>query len=185
MLLFQKRFHAGLVDGSIRLTFRRWEKPHVRVGGRYRCHPIGVLEVESVDRVPSATISESDARSAGFVSRDELLQFMSAGPGGPVRPETEVWRVALHYAGDGDRVEIALDDNLSPKDVDTLSRRLNRLGEWTIPTLRLIGRRPRVAASRLAASLGRERDPFKVDVRKLKRLGLTQSFEVGYELSPR
>ena len=28
-------------------------------------------------------------------------------------------------------------------------------------------------------------DPFKVDVRKLKRLGLTQSFEVGYELSPR
>jgi len=37
----------------------------------------------------------------------------------------------------------------------------------------------------LAESVGRERDPFKIDVRKLKRLGLTQSFEVGYELSPR
>jgi hypothetical protein len=69
--------------------------------------------------------------------------------------------------------------------VDALARRLDRLGGWTIPTLRLIGRRPRIAASRLAASLGRERDPFKIDVRKLKRLGLTQSFEVGYELSPR
>jgi hypothetical protein len=69
--------------------------------------------------------------------------------------------------------------------VDALARRLDRLGTWTIPTLRLIRRRPRIAASRLAASLGRERDPFKIDVRKLKRLGLTQSFEVGYELSPR
>ena len=33
--------------------------------------------------------------------------------------------------------------------------------------------------------LGRETLPFKVDVRKLKKLGLTQSFEVGYEISPR
>jgi len=185
MLLFQKRFHGGLVDGSIRLTFRRWQKPHVRPGGRYRCHPIGVLEVDSVDRVAAGTINEAEAHEAGFGSRDELLHFMSDGPAGPVTPDTEVWRVALHYGGDGDRVEIALDDHLSPKDVQTLARRLERLGEWTIPTLRLIGRRPRVAASRLAASLGRERDPFKIDVRKLKRLGLTQSFEVGYELSPR
>ncbi len=185
MLLFQKRFQAGLVDGSIRLTFRRWEKPHVRPGGRYRCHPIGVLQVDTVDRVPVRGISEDEARAAGFTSRDELLGFMSEGPGGALTSDTEVWRVALHHGGDGDRVEIALDDRLTPEDVDRLARRLERLGDWTVSTLRLIGRRPRVAASVLAASLGRERDPFKVDVRKLKRLGLTQSFEVGYELSPR
>ncbi|HET9034684.1 MAG TPA: ASCH domain-containing protein [Myxococcaceae bacterium] len=185
MLLFQKRFHAGLVDGSIRLTFRRWEKPHVRPGGRYRCHPIGVLEVDRVDRLPVQAITEEEARSAGFASRDELLGFMSSGPAGPVSPDTEVWRVALHHGGDGDRVEIALDDRLTEEQVRALARRLGRLGDWPIPTLRLIGRRPRIAASVLAASLGRERDPFKVDVRKLKRLGLTQSFEIGYELSPR
>ncbi|HET6982800.1 MAG TPA: ASCH domain-containing protein [Myxococcaceae bacterium] len=185
MLLFQKRFQAGLVDGSIRLTFRRWEKPHVRVGGRYRCHPIGVLEVDQIDRVPVRAISEDEARAAGFTSRDELLGFMSDGPAGPIAPDSEVWRVALHYGGDGDRVEIALDDQLSDEQVAALARRLDRLGAWTIPTLRLIARRPRIAASVLAKSLGRERDPFKIDVRKLKRLGLTQSFEVGYELSPR
>ncbi|HZJ55416.1 MAG TPA: hypothetical protein VFD38_14855 [Myxococcaceae bacterium] len=185
MLLFQKRFHAGLVDGSVRLTFRRWEKPHVRPGGRYRCHPIGVLEVDTVDRVPVRAITEDEAHTAGFASRDELLGFMSEGPAGPLTADTEVWRVALHHGGDGDRIEIALDDRLTPEEVEALARRLERLGDWTIPTLRLIGRRPRVAASVLAASLGRERDPFKVDVRKLKRLGLTQSFEVGYELSPR
>src|SRR5262249_39551518 len=150
MLLFQKRFHAGLVDGSIRLTFRRWQKPHVRVGGRYRCHPIGVLEVDEVTRVPVSAISEDDARSAGFSSREELLDFMAEGPGGPLPPETEVWRVGLHYGGDGDRVEIALDDRLTDEDVTALSRRLERLGDWTLPTLRLIARRPRVAASALA-----------------------------------
>jgi hypothetical protein len=32
---------------------------------------------------------------------------------------------------------------------------------------------------------GRETAPFKIDVRKLKALGLTRSFDVGYELSPR
>jgi hypothetical protein len=185
MLLFQKRFHAGLLDGSIRLTFRRWDRPHVRPGGRYRCHPIGVLEVDQVDRVSLRSITEDEARAAGFASRGELLAFMADGPAGAVGPDTEVWRVALHHGGDGDRVEIALDDRLTEMDVEVLARRLERLGDWTLPTLRLIGRRPRVAASVLAASLGRERDPFKIDVRKLKRLGLTQSFEVGYELSPR
>jgi hypothetical protein len=33
--------------------------------------------------------------------------------------------------------------------------------------------------------VGRERHPFKTDVRKLKELGLTESLEVGYRLSPR
>jgi ribosomal protein S19E (S16A) len=42
-----------------------------------------------------------------------------------------------------------------------------------------------VRAGDLAASAGRERHPFKTDVRKLKELGLTESLEVGYRLSPR
>jgi hypothetical protein len=49
-----------------------------------------------------------------------------------------------------------------------------------------IRRRPATRAADLAAEeFGRERDPFKIDVRKLKNLGLTHSLEVGYELSPR
>jgi hypothetical protein len=42
-----------------------------------------------------------------------------------------------------------------------------------------------VRAADLAASVGREKHPFKVDVRKLKELGLTESLERGYRLSPR
>jgi predicted DNA-binding transcriptional regulator YafY len=42
-----------------------------------------------------------------------------------------------------------------------------------------------VRAAELAAELGLETQPFKRDVRKLKELGLTESLEVGYRLSPR
>jgi hypothetical protein len=42
-----------------------------------------------------------------------------------------------------------------------------------------------VRAPDLAASNGWETQAFKLDVRKLKNLGLTISLRVGYELSPR
>ncbi len=188
MLLFQKRFHQDLIDGKVTVTFRRWERPHVKPGGRYRCHPIGVLVVDSIERVRVADIAERDARRSGFASRGELLEYIRTGPGGEIDDDTEVFRVELHHGGEEDRVEIALDDTLSPDDIEAITARLARMdagGEWTAVTLRLIERNPRVVASELARRLGRERLPFKVDVRKLKRLGLTQSFEIGYDLTPR
>ena len=188
MLLFQKHFHAGLKDGSVTLTFRRWPKARVKAGGRYRCHPIGVLEVDDVRLVQVKNISEPDAKRAGFATRKALLEYLAGGPNGALDEQSDLYRVELHHGGDGDRVSIALDDKLSPEDLETLKKKLARLDgddPWTLKTLRLIEQHPQVRARILAAKLGRERDPFKVDVRKLKRLGLTQSFELGYEVSPR
>jgi hypothetical protein len=189
MLLFKKQFHEGLVNGATTLTFRRWDKPRVKVGGRYRCHPIGVLVVDGIARVRVADLAADDATRAGFASLDELVAYLRTAPGaGPLRKTTELYRIELHHGGDGDRVAVALDDQLTPEDIALLRAKLARMdapGPWTKKTLGLIAKNPRVAASRLAAKVGRETLPFKADVRKLKRLGLTQSFEVGYELSPR
>ncbi len=188
MLLFQKRFHEGLKSGAVRVTFRRWNTARVKAGGRYRCHPIGVLEVDDVSRVQVQDISEADATASGFGSRGELIDYLKGAPGLALSDDTELFRVALHYGGDGDRVPLALEEQLSEQDIETLRKKLARLDAdtpWTMQTLQLIEQRPQVAARLLAKQLGRERDPFKVDVRKLKRLGLTQSFEVGYEISPR
>jgi hypothetical protein len=60
-----------------------------------------------------------------------------------------------------------------------------RCGPWTEATLRAIAARPGVLAATLARSLGRPRDEFKRDVRKLKNLGLTLSLEIGYRLTPK
>jgi len=186
MLLFKKPFFAGLVSGTITLTFRRWQKPHVRVGGRYRCHPIGVLEVDDVRTVTVGSISGADATLAGFPSRDALVAYLAEL--GPLDASTLVFRVSLHHGGDGDRVPLALEESLSAEDVKTIDAKLAKMDgtePWTRQTLALIGKHPRVAASKLAAKVGRETLDFKVDVRKLKKLGLTQSFEVGYEIAPR
>ncbi|HSD90845.1 MAG TPA: ASCH domain-containing protein [Kofleriaceae bacterium] len=191
MLLFKKPFHAGLVDGSIRLTFRAWDKPHVRPGGRYRCHPIGVLEVDGVSKVHIRDITATDAKLAGFGSLADLMTFIRSGPhGDELTDDRELFRIELHHGGDGDRVEAALEDKLTREDIAAITAKLDRMdgkaGDgWTRKTLRLIAKHPRVAASQLAKKVGRETQPFKIDVRKLKKLGLTQSFEVGYELSPR
>jgi hypothetical protein len=188
MLLFQKRFLRGLVDGSITLTFRQWPKARVKPLGRYRVHPIGVVEVAGLDRVRVGDISEQDARLAGFIDRAELLAYLEPAARGPFGPQTELFRIELRYAGDGDRVPLANEDQLSTEDIAQIDARLARLDcqqPWTRATLRLIEAHPRVAASQLALKMKQERAPFKANVVKLKKLGLTQSFEVGYELSPR
>jgi hypothetical protein len=186
MLLFKKPFHEGLVNGTITLTFRRWDKPHVRAGGRYRCHPIGVLEVEDIQSVTVGSIETGDARKAGFSSREELLEYL--GELGPYDDSTCVYRVALHHGGDGDRVALALEDKLTKEDVQDITAKLAKMDgkkPWTKKTLSLIASHPRIAASKLAAKVGRETPEFKADVVKLKKLGLTQSFEIGYEIAPR
>jgi hypothetical protein len=74
------------------------------------------------------------------------------------------------------------------RDVEARLARMDarsRRGSWTLAVLELVAEHPRVAASRLARSVGRETQAFKADVRKLKELGLTESHEVGYSLSPR
>ncbi len=189
MLLFKKRFHQGLVDGSITLTFRAWDKPRVKAGTRYRCHPIGVLVVDAIDRVPVAAITEAEARQAGFAGKDELVAYLEEVA--PDATEREVWRVRLHHGGEDDRVDLALEADLEADDVAMIRERLRRLDErspvgvWTARTLATIAAHPRIAASQLAAKLGRDKADFKADVVKLKKLGLTQSFEVGYALTPR
>jgi hypothetical protein len=51
--------------------------------------------------------------------------------------------------------------------------------------LELIQDRPKVRARDLADLVGREVLPFKLDLRKLKELGLIESLEIGYRISPR
>ena len=61
----------------------------------------------------------------------------------------------------------------------------SRFGPWTAPVLHLLAQNPGVRAGDLAPMVAQEIAAFKLNVRKLKTLGLTESLEVGYRLSPR
>jgi hypothetical protein len=83
------------------------------------------------------------------------------------------------YACDGSALDIDVARRLEAMD------RRSPIGAWTYATLRAIRARPGVLAAKLAHALGRPRDEFKRDVRKLKKLGLTSSLEIGYRLTPK
>jgi hypothetical protein len=181
-MLLNRAVLEGIETGKIEAVYRRWEQPRVRPGSRGRT-PIGVLEVIAVDVVVPGSLTRADAIAAGYETVDQLLE--SSGS----RGET-LYRIDLRRVGPDPRV--ALRDALPDEDeVADLAGRLRRLdrasnhGSWTWQTLALIAENPGVRAADLAASVGREKMPFKLDVRKLKELGLTESLPVGYRLSPR
>lgn len=182
-MLFRRALWPGLRDGSITLAVRRWRKLSVKPGGRYRT-PIGVLEVDSVEACELADITDEDARRAGAASRAELVADFESFEG-------QVYRIGLHYAGSDPRIQLRQDDDLSPDDCARMTARLDRFdrasprGPWTRQVLHLIEARPETPAVELAKSIGRDRASFKIDVRKLKELGLTESLNPGYRLSPR
>jgi hypothetical protein len=183
-VLFRRPTLDGIRAGEITLAFRRWDRPRARAGGRQRT-PVGELAIDSVERVPRAAITAADARRAGHASRAELLRELDA------RGSAPIWRVELRWAGEDPRLELRDRADLRAEELAALRERLGRLdaasahGPWTQATLELIAGRPAVLAAELAVAMGRERLPFKRDVRKLKELGLTESLERGYRLSPR
>jgi hypothetical protein len=184
-VLFKQALWAGLADGTITCTFRRWRGPVGKAGGNHRS-PAGMLLVDAVAVVDPARITDDDARRAGFAGRAELLRELDRHGDRPV------YRVDFHLAGPDPREVLRLTDTMAEEGWAELHGRLARLdrasrhGPWTMAVLRLIGDHPGVRAADLAARVpGRDRASFKADVRKLKELGLTESLEVGYRLSPR
>ena len=183
-MLFRQKFLDGIRDGTITLAFRRWRRPSVRSGGTLLT-AAGQLSITSVDEVALTRISEADARRAGYTSREALLAELRA------RDEGKVYRIELGALRVDPRVALRQSASLSATACDEIARRLLRLdersphGPWTRQTLDLIRSRPAVRAGDLCRLIGLELQPFKLNVRKLKALGLTESLEVGYRLSPR
>ncbi len=182
-MLFRKRFWAGLADGSVTLAFRRWSRPQVVAGRPYRS-PAGLLHVDAVEPVELDAVGEEDAARAGYRDAAELRDELAR------RTDVPIFRVAFHHAG-ADPRDALRDEVAEGAELAELRRRLDRLdraagdGPWTRRTLRTIAERPGVRAGALATALGRETPPFKLDVRKLKALGLTESLPVGYRIAPR
>jgi hypothetical protein len=58
-------------------------------------------------------------------------------------------------------------------------------GPWTTKVLRAIAKHPMLPAVELAKKTGFEKAWLKINIRKLKNLGLTISHNPGYTLSPR
>jgi hypothetical protein len=189
-VLFKRHHLDGIASGAIRCAFRRWKGAHVKPGTELRT-AIGLVRVDSVEAVDPKGLTERDARSAGLDSLAALLDALGVAATSRSAGAKAIYRTGLRFAGADPRIELRESADLSAAERTEIGRRLDRLdrasrhGAWTRETLALIRDHPAVRAADLASRLGRETLPFKVDVRKLKELGLTESLEVGYRISPR
>jgi len=93
-VLFAKELREGVRRGRIRCSIRIWERPRVRVGGRYAMDD-GHIVVDSIDAIGLEDVTERLARESGFASVEELLATARHGRG------DNVYLVRFHYLPPG------------------------------------------------------------------------------------
>ena len=178
-MLFRRDILQGIAEGRVTLAFRRWRRPPPADGSSLRS-PVGVLRLDRVTVVDEGDITTEDVHRTGL-SPDELRASIAG--------EGTLLRIELRLAGDDPR--IALRERLPEQaELEAIVARLARIdaacpAPWTTRYLQRIADRPGIVSHVLARQVDADRPLFKRRVRQLKELGLTESLEIGYRLSPR
>jgi hypothetical protein len=93
---FSPELRDGVLDGSITLTYRLWQRPRVKVGGRSRVGP-GTVEVDEIELVPFGSVTWGEVRRCGERDRESLR--VRTAHAGPVDDDTLVYRIEFHAVG--------------------------------------------------------------------------------------
>ncbi|WP_116998119.1 hypothetical protein [Desertimonas flava] len=182
-MLLPARLYDGIAAGEVTLAFRSWLRPTVKAGGTL-ITPVGQLAIDAVDVVDPTRISDDDARRAGAADADAVRGELRGGEG------RQVFRIAFHVAGDDPRIALRERTELDDAEWAALRRKLDVMdarasdGPWTRRVMDVIAEHPAVVSTVLAEQVGIDRPEFKLRVRRLKALGLTESLGTGYRLSP-
>ncbi|MCC5954322.1 MAG: hypothetical protein JJU45_19710 [Acidimicrobiia bacterium] len=185
-MLFPADLHDRIRNGQVTVAFRRWQRPTVSAGGTLRT-PAGLLAIDDLAPITGVDITDGDARAAGFDSVDELVDTLWSDDDG----DRTLYRIRFHRAGDDPRVALREDVELTPEEVADIDAQLDRWDAasraepWTAQLLQLLRQRAGEPSRVLAPEVGLDQPRFKRRVRQLKDLGLTESLDVGYRLSPR
>lgn len=182
-MLFKRKTLDRIARGEVTVAFRRWRRPTVTTGGRLRT-PVGELAIDVVETTTLEEITETEAHAAGFADRAEALTELTAGDG-------QLYRIAFRLEREDPRKSLTLSDDLDAEAVGLIRdalRNMDRRGrgpKWTDTYLRLVHLHAGVAAGELARMAGAEKALLKRRMRRLKDLGLTESLDTGYRVSPR
>jgi hypothetical protein len=90
---FSPELREGVAGGDITVSIRLWQRPKVRVDGRYESDGLQI-EVDSVELLPFSAITAEDVSRSGESDREALRQ--RAAHAGPVADDTLVYRIEFH-----------------------------------------------------------------------------------------
>lgn len=85
-----------MLAGDITVSYRLWQRPQVRIGGRYRVG-VGEIEVDSVELVPFSAVTSAEVRASGEADRESLRR--RAAHAGPIDEATLLYRIEFHVVG--------------------------------------------------------------------------------------
>ena len=79
-MMFAKTLRARVRGGEITRSVRIWQRPHVRVGGRY---PLldGHIEVTRMQEIDLSDVTEAMAQESGFATLEALMDTARHGRG--------------------------------------------------------------------------------------------------------
>jgi hypothetical protein len=80
MVGFTQRLHEPIMRGDVTCSVRIWQRPQVKLGGRYRLGP-GAIEVTGFREITLAHITPELARRSGFAGVVDLLKVAKHGAG--------------------------------------------------------------------------------------------------------
>ena len=167
--------------GRIDMVFRVWRRPTVKAGGTLTT-AAGVLAIDSVETIAPEAVTAAEAKRAGFETLAAFGDWLDQ------ECEGQLYRIAVRYVGADPRVALRHAAKIGTDELAEIEAKLRKLdgkGPWVEAVMRAIAEQPGVAAQVLAEAVGLEKLDFKGRVRRLKALGLTESLEIGYRLSPR
>lgn len=79
-MLFVQALRDRVRSGEVTCSIRLWQRPHVKVGGRYSLPP-GEIVVTSLLEISLADVTPELARRSGFSGVVELLKIAKHGSG--------------------------------------------------------------------------------------------------------
>ena len=182
-MLFKQEHLREIKNGNVTLAFRKWKKPTVKQGSLIKTS-VGQLAIVAIEAIQAKEITSQDARKAGFLSLDELLALLESVP------EGNIYKITVAFHSPDPRIDLRSRTDLTNAQFDQIKAKLERFdkhsnyGNWTRETLIAIQKNPKLRAADLARLLAKEKDWLKINIRKLKNLGLTISHDAGYEISP-
>ncbi len=92
-MMFTKRLREPVMRGEVTCSVRIWQKPRVKVGGRYALGP-GAVHVTSLREITLADVTPDLAHRSGFAGVVDLLKVAKHGPG------ERVYLVEFEYRGE-------------------------------------------------------------------------------------
>jgi hypothetical protein len=98
MLMFRAEDRERVARGEITVSFRLWKSAHVKAGKRYETG-FGTVEVDDVQVLPAAMISQEDVGPSGCPDIAAICALAGDHTGTVVGPETLVYRVQVRFLG--------------------------------------------------------------------------------------